>query len=125
MKYIHIHIIILSIYKSCDSTYFFHGMIIEIMFNNKIQIFLFSNQFIFLRRNVFWAIILLKGSSMDIHFVLTSILFGPSTTQLMNTHHNHAHESMICFMTHDFASQNTFIPLTPKHKCFFVYFFLG
>jgi hypothetical protein len=47
MKYLHIHIIILSIYKSYDSTYFFHGMIIQIMFNNKIQIFLFSNQFIY------------------------------------------------------------------------------
>jgi hypothetical protein len=56
---------------------------------------------------------------MDIHFVLTSILFGPSTTQLMNTHHNDAHEFMICFMTHDFAPQNPIIPLTRKQKSFF------
>jgi hypothetical protein len=56
---------------------------------------------------------------MDIYLVLTSILFGPLETQLMNTRHNDAHESMICFMTYDFALQNTFIPLTPTHKSVF------
>jgi len=38
--------IILSIYKSCDWMYFFHKMVIEIVFNKKS---FFSNQFIFLR----------------------------------------------------------------------------
>ncbi len=46
MKDIFLFIVILSIYKSYDWT--FHGMVIEIIFNNKIQIFFFSNQFIFL-----------------------------------------------------------------------------
>jgi hypothetical protein len=36
---------ILSIYKSFDWNYFFHRTIVEILFNNEIQIF--SNQFIF------------------------------------------------------------------------------
>jgi hypothetical protein len=31
--------IILSIYKSCDWIYFSHGMVIEIILNNKIQFF--------------------------------------------------------------------------------------
>jgi hypothetical protein len=46
MKDISLFIIILSIYKSLDWNYFFHRMIIEIIFNNEIQIV--SNQFIFL-----------------------------------------------------------------------------
>jgi hypothetical protein len=31
--------------------FFFQGMIIEMVFNNKNQIYIFSNQFIFLKRN--------------------------------------------------------------------------
>jgi hypothetical protein len=46
MKDISLFIIILSIYKSLDWNYFFHRMIIEIIFNNEIQVF--SNQIIFL-----------------------------------------------------------------------------
>jgi len=58
MKFIDVLIIILSIYKSCDWIYFFHGMVFEIVLNNEIQIFLFSNWFIFLRgKNMFVYII--------------------------------------------------------------------
>jgi hypothetical protein len=49
MKDILLFNIILSIYKSCDWIYFFHGTVIEIVFNIEVQIFFFSNQFIFLR----------------------------------------------------------------------------
>jgi len=42
-------VIILSIYKSCDWINFFHEMVFEIVLNNGIQIFFFSNWFIFLR----------------------------------------------------------------------------
>jgi hypothetical protein len=40
MKYIYL-IIILSIYKSCNWINFFQGMVIEIVFNNEIQIYLY------------------------------------------------------------------------------------
>ncbi len=58
-------IIILFIYKSCDWIHFFHGKIIKIVLNNGIQIYIFSNQFIFLRgkKNVcvrYWKKIKLK-----------------------------------------------------------------
>jgi hypothetical protein len=49
MKIIYVFNIILSIYKSCDYIYFFHEMVIEIVMNNEIQIFFFSNKFIVLR----------------------------------------------------------------------------
>jgi len=49
MKYIFWFIIIFSIYKSCGWNFLFHEWVIEIIFNNKIQIFFFSNQFIFLK----------------------------------------------------------------------------
>jgi hypothetical protein len=49
--------IILSIYKSCDWINFFHWMVIEIVWNNEIQMFFFSNQFIFLKKNMFVYII--------------------------------------------------------------------
>jgi hypothetical protein len=49
MKFIYLFIIILSIYRSCDWIFFFHGMVIETVFNNEIQIIFFSNKFIFLR----------------------------------------------------------------------------
>jgi hypothetical protein len=39
MKYVYVFIIILSIYKSCDWIYFFHGVVIEIVFKNEIQFF--------------------------------------------------------------------------------------
>ncbi len=50
MKIIYVFNIILSIYKSCDYINFFHEMVIEIVMNNEIQIFFFSNKFIVLRR---------------------------------------------------------------------------
>jgi hypothetical protein len=46
MKDVFLFILILSIYKSYD--WIFHGMAVEIVFNKKIQIVFFSNQFIFL-----------------------------------------------------------------------------
>jgi len=52
MKFVHVFII-LSIYKSCDWIKFLHGMVIEIVLNDKIQIFFLSNQFIFLGGNYF------------------------------------------------------------------------
>jgi hypothetical protein len=63
MKDIFLFISLLSIYKSCDLVYFYHKMVVEIMFNNKIKIFLFSNQFLFLRgKNVFVYIIVMDLS---------------------------------------------------------------
>jgi hypothetical protein len=50
MKFIHVFtIILLSIYKSCDWINFSHIMVFEIVLNNEIEIFFFSNWFIFLR----------------------------------------------------------------------------
>jgi hypothetical protein len=42
MKDIFLFIIILSIYISYDWIYFLHGMVVEIVFNNEIQIFSFQ-----------------------------------------------------------------------------------
>jgi hypothetical protein len=46
MKDKSLFIVTLSIYKSFDWNYFFHRMIVEIIFNNEIPFF--SNQFIVL-----------------------------------------------------------------------------
>jgi hypothetical protein len=44
--------------NSCDLVCFYHKMVVEIKFNNKIKIFLFSNQNLFLRgKNIFVYII--------------------------------------------------------------------
>jgi hypothetical protein len=37
--------------------YFCHIMVIEVVFNNEIQIYLFSNQFIFLRKKTYVGIL--------------------------------------------------------------------
>jgi hypothetical protein len=66
MKFIYVFVIILSIYKSCDWNYFFHGMVFEIILNREIQIFFFSNWFIYLKKNVcvhYWKKIKFKLQS--------------------------------------------------------------
>jgi len=40
----------LFIYSSCDLIYFYHKKVVEIIFDNEIKIFLFSNQFLFLKK---------------------------------------------------------------------------
>ncbi len=59
---------IISIYKSCDWIYFFHGMVIEIVLNNKIQIFFVSNQFIFLKKDFFFLYIIGKDLNLILSF---------------------------------------------------------
>jgi len=44
--------IMLSIYKLFVWIDFFQGMVIELVFNNEIQIFFFSNQFIFWKKKL-------------------------------------------------------------------------
>jgi hypothetical protein len=59
-----------SIYKSCDSIHFFHGMFIEIILNNKIQIFFFSNKFTFLRGKKYVSIYYWKEFKFKLSFFI-------------------------------------------------------
>ncbi len=71
MKDIFLLIIILSIYKSYD--WIFHKMVIEIVFNNKIQIFFFSNQFIILKEKNTCVYIIEKTLSWNFDIVIWTI----------------------------------------------------
>jgi len=57
MKFIYVFVIILSIYKSCDWIYFFHGMVFEIVLIMKFKFFLFKFIYIFREKKVFLYII--------------------------------------------------------------------
>jgi hypothetical protein len=71
VKDIFLLIIILSIYKSYD--WIFHKMVIEIVFNNKIQIFFFSNQFIILKEKNTCVYIIEKTLSWNFDIVIWTI----------------------------------------------------
>jgi hypothetical protein len=49
---------------------FFHGMVFEIVLNNEIQIFFFSNLFIFLRKKKMFVYIIGKTLTLNFNLVI-------------------------------------------------------